>query len=191
MVRNLQDEVTESGQLIWWKWLLSIPKDHNPLLDLKGSDAYINQTRSSVFFLCQTFESQEVMPIRAVTIPTNCIILLPIINWVSILDIDGETDEELLNVANERMNLVRNLEITINGIRYDRGLEQYRVLSPFFYVKLPENNLLGLPSGTKRAVSDGYWVLLDPNCKQLEITSGGSCSSGQTKIRVGYSVSIA
>ncbi len=175
----------------WWKWILSIPKEHNPLYDLKGSDAHIYQKHDSVFFLCQTYESQEVVPTRAVTVPASCILFLPIINWISILHLDGETDQELIDIANERMDLVRNLEISINGMRFNQGLEQYRILSPFFYVELPENNILSLPAGTRRAVTVGYWVFLNPNCNQLYITSEGSCSSGRTNIRVGYTISVA
>jgi hypothetical protein len=175
----------------WWKWLVSIPKDQSPLFDISGRNAAINQSSSSVFFLCQTYESQEVVPTRSVEVPASCLLFLPIINWISILHLDGETDEELMEVARERMNAARNLEIVIDGIRYSKGLEHHRALSPFFEAILPENNLFGLPSGRRRAISDGYWVFIRPGLKQFEISSEGSCSSGRTRIRVGYSVSIS
>jgi hypothetical protein len=174
----------------WWQWLLSIPKEHNPAFDLDGSNANINQNYSPVFFLCQTYEKTNVLPHRTVTVPINHSIFIPIINWISIRHHDGKTDQELLGIAKEKMNVVANLQITLNGISIKKELKVYRALSPFFNVELPEDNIIGLSSGVRRAISDGFWLFLEPRYRKLEIASFGSCSSGLTKIGVMYNINF-
>lgn len=73
----------------------------------------------------------------------------------------------------------------------DDGLENFRVLSPFFEVVLPEDNIIGLPSGVRRAISDGYWVFIEPKDREeLVIATFGSCSAGVTRIGVAYEIRI-
>src|ERR1044072_6268792 len=115
----------------WWQWLFSIPRSKNPAFDPDGSNSNINQNNRNVFFLCQTYQERIYsIPNRTVTIPTQRSIFMPIINWVSVLHVDGETDNELAKVAKQRMDIVSNLEITINGRTIRDGLEGYRAQSP-------------------------------------------------------------
>ncbi|MGC1134822.1 MAG: hypothetical protein WA941_18485 [Nitrososphaeraceae archaeon] len=174
----------------WWQWLFSVPKDHNPAFDSDGSNAWINQHYLPVFFLCQTYEEAGIFPNRTIHIPKNSLILIPIINWISILHHDGDNDKELLERAKERMDVVKNLQIAIGETTVREGLDRHRALSPFFDVTLPNDNILGLPPGVRRAISDGYWIFLEPQSKEINITSFGSCSSGATKIGVSYSISL-
>jgi hypothetical protein len=175
----------------WWQWFLSIPKSQNPAFDLVGGKAGTNQDHLSPFFLCQTYENTIVLANRAVSIPANRPIFMPIINWISIEHSDGQTDEELLAVAHEKMNVVMDLEVMINGIPISRPLKDFRAVSPFFTLELPVENIIGLPPGKKRAVSDGFWLFIQPRDKRIEIASFASCSSGSTKIAVVYTISFA
>jgi hypothetical protein len=175
----------------WWQWLLSIPKSRNPAFDSTGVCANLNQNYPDVFFLCQTHESAPFIPNRTVTITPGRSIFMPIINWVSILHTDGETDRELIEIANKRMDVVANLQLSIDGITIKAGLEKYRTQSQFFEVMLPENNIFALPSGTIRAVSDGYWIFLKQLEHDTELSSFGSCSSGVTKIGVNYTLHLS
>jgi hypothetical protein len=170
--------------------LLAIPKDHSPAIDSEGSNALINQDYLPVFFLCQTYEGIAIFPSRTIAIPENSFIFMPIINWISILHHDGTNYEELLAVAKERMDVVKNLQITIDETTIKEGLDRYRAISPFFDVALPKDNIVGLPQGVRRAVSDGYWIFLEPKSKLVDITTLSSCSSGATKIGVSYSISL-
>ena len=172
----------------WWQWLLSIPRTTNPAFDSTGQNALINQREQHVFFLCQTYEGVESVPSRKITISRNKGVFLPIINWVSLMEHDGKTDQELLNLARERMDVVANLEIKINGITVREGLEKYRFLSPFFDAHLPEDNIIGIAPGKRRGISDGYWLFLKPQNDEVTLTSFGSCSSGATKIGVDYQI---
>jgi hypothetical protein len=174
----------------WWQWVLTIPKSNNPLLDLTGADASINQNDSQVFFLCQTYEGVNSIPCRTVEIPANKAVFMPIINWISVLHSDGENDGELLDVARKRMDAVARLEIFINNISIKEGLEKYRTESPFFEFELNEDNILGLPPGHQRAISDGYWLFIERPDSDMRLATFGSCSSGITKIGVNYNISI-
>jgi hypothetical protein len=181
----------EEWTVKWWKWILEIPKYNNPLIDPDGKNAFMNQTYGKIFFLCQTLESSEKIPVRTISVPKETSIFMPIINWVSLLDEDGESDEDLLQVARQRMDVVKDLEIKINEIRLTTNfLKKFRVESPFVDVFLPENNILGLPSGKTRIVSDGYWIFTRPLTHNISVKSDGSCSSGLTRIKVNYNINI-
>ena len=49
----------------------------------------------------------------------------------------------------------------VNGTQL-KNLEDYRVESQLFDLTFPENNLFSTPSGKTKAVSDGFWVFLEP-----------------------------
>lgn len=175
----------------WWQWLLSIPKSSSPAFDPNGANANTGQNDPNVFFLCQTYEEGvPSVPNRTVNVPEGRSIFLPIINWISILHIDGETDQQLIEIATKRMDAAANLQITLNGLTVEKGLEEYRVQSAFFEIALPDDNILSLPSGLIRAVSDGYWFFFKPLEGNAKLSSFGSCSSGATKLGVNYNLSI-
>lgn len=170
---------------------MSIPKSVNPAYDSNGANANANQNDPNVFFLCQTYEEGvPSVPNRTVIVPAGRSIFLPIINWISILHNDGETDQELIEIATKRMDVARNLQITVNGLTVEEGLKEYRVQSAFFEMTLPDDNILASPSGLIRAVSDGYWLFFKPLEANTRLSSYGSCSSGATKIGVKYNLSI-
>jgi hypothetical protein len=173
----------------WWQWILSIPSQGNPLLDQNGRNAYTNQEYSEVFFLCQTYEQTSTIPTRSVRIKAGKLIIMPVINWLSTMGCDGANDEELLSVAKKRMDHVADLEAVIDGEKVN-GLQGFRVLSPFFEFDLPKDNILGLPPGRKRGISDGYWIFVAIHGSEARLRSFGSCSSGATKIGVNYDISF-
>jgi hypothetical protein len=176
----------------WWQWLLALPKSKSPAFDSTGANANINQNYSNVFFLCQTYEEGvPSIPNRTVTVSAGRSIFMPIINWISILHNDGETDQELIEIANKRMDVVADLQITINGLTVKNGPEEYRAQSAFFEITLPEDNIVTSPSGLTRAVSDGYWLFLKPLESDTKITSFGSCSSGVTQLGVSYNLLLS
>jgi len=170
----------------WWQWISRIPKENNPALDWTGSKIYENQVNSRVLFLCQTYEGVKNTPFRRNRITRGTSIFMPIINWISIMHFDGDSDKQLMEIARNRMDVVGPLEVTINGIIVNKGLEKYRIRSPFFEIDLPQNNIFDIPSGNKRCISDGYWIFLQPIFKNLRLSSFSSCSSGATTIKVSY-----
>jgi hypothetical protein len=170
----------------WWKWLLSIPKSRSPAMDTSGRHILSDQPDSNVLFLCQTIESAEHIPVRKGVIPHFRAILLPIINWISALGIDGKNEKELTQVAKRKMDVVNHLEICMNGIKLSTGLQAHRVQSPFFSAYLPMNNILDYPEGNRKFISDGYWIFFRVTSERIKLLSVGSCSSGATRIAVEY-----
>jgi hypothetical protein len=56
---------------------------------------------------------------------------------------------------------------------------------------LPDNNVVEATPGHTRAVSDGYWVFLQPLAPgKHKIFATGSCSSGKTKVDVIFHVTV-
>jgi hypothetical protein len=173
----------------WWQWLLSIPKSLNPARDSLGENASLGQIYEKVFFLCQTIEGAKLLPSRKVSIRKGTSIFLPIINWISNFYEHGNSEKQLIEIATKHMDTIGNLEFTLNGNKIV-GLEKYRFLSNFFTVELPKHNILDLPAGKARFVSDGYWVFTEPIITDTTILTFGSCSSGVTKIGVNYSIKV-
>lgn len=170
----------------WWKWLLSIPKSKNPAFDFTGINASEGQLEKNIFYLCQTMEGGDFMPTRTATIPSGKCIFMPIINWISVMGFNGDTELELINLAKRKMNVVSHLNVIVNGWKLHHDLNHYRAQSPPFWVDLPKNNILELPYGQRMFVSDGYWVCFQLAGKKNRLTTFGSCSSGATKYGICY-----
>ena len=79
-----------------------IRKSVNPAFDSTGENFFQHQKRDDVIFLCQTLESSIPIPRRQISIKQDTGIFMPIINWVSVYDVDGLTDQELLTKAKHR-----------------------------------------------------------------------------------------
>jgi hypothetical protein len=173
----------------WWRWLLSIPKEKSPAADYTGSNAAVGQ-REPVFFLCQTIEGVESLPIRRITIPRGHSIFMPLINWISTLHVNGETDKDLIKVASQKMDSINNLELVINGQPYFLDCKKLRYTSRVFQVALPESNILDAAPGMTRCCSDGYWLFFKINTDNLRLDTFGSCSSGITRIGVSYDIHV-
>lgn len=170
----------------WCQWLLSIPKPNNPAFDSSGLYAGVGQSNPNMFFLCQTIEGVDLIPTRTISIPAGCAIFMPIINWISTMDVDGKNDLQLLSVAKEKMDVISDLSLVVNGVEIAEPLNHYRVNSYLFLAELPDNNILCLPPGRRQFVSDGYWICFQPRTNSIKVSSFGSCSAGITKISINY-----
>lgn len=173
----------------WWQWLLSIPKSINPTNDLTGTHASVGQPDPRVFFLCQTIEGVKEIPIREISIPKGTSIFMPILNWISDFYEHGNSEQELVETAKHRMDSIGNLNFSLEG-KNIQGLEKFRALSDFFSVELPTDNILGLPPGRTRFISDGYWIFTEPIRNDLALSTYASCSSGVTKIGINYCIKV-
>ncbi len=145
----------------WWQWVLSIPKDSNPLMDKTGEFCGVEQS-GDVWFLAGTLGGTAK---RKCTIPAGKAILFPIINAeCSTIEGNGETEIELRNCANLLINHVVVKQAIVDNVAL-KDLDDYRVLSPLFTFTLPPDNILGITGGTSipsNSVSDGFWILLEP-----------------------------
>jgi len=180
----------EQWTIKWWSWLLSIPKRINPTFDKTGDSAHVGQNNRNVFYLCQTFEQRGVTPSRIVWIQKGLALFLPLINWISVFPEDGNNDKELALKAQAKMNTIGNLMISINGMEFI-NLKEKRFQSEPFEVTVPDENILNLSPGTRRVISDGYWIMTHPITQSIQLKTFGSCTSGLTRIGVNYEIRIA
>jgi hypothetical protein len=123
---------------------------------------------SVIFFLVGTFGGSAE---RECTISEGQEILVPIINIIcfdkpggfgipGVFDPPrgrpGSCQEDAVSFIDQ----ASNLELTIDGVSIE-NLQDFRVLSNPFPVKPPEDNILGVPSGTYPSISDGYWAIVE------------------------------
>ena len=143
----------------WWQWAFSMPEALNPLIDDTGRNCANNQT-GPVWLLAGTGGGAVT---RECTIPSDKGILIPIINIAcdSATEPTLDTEEELRSCAKTDQDLVIGKEITVDGVNIG-NLDSYRFQSPLFNLTFPENNIAGVPPQTAKAVSDGFWILLEP-----------------------------
>jgi hypothetical protein len=143
----------------WWQWSFSMPESDNPLVDDTGKNCAKNQS-GPVWFLAGTGGGSVS---RECTVPAGKGILIPIINVEcdSASDSSLDTEEELRACAKADQDQVIEKEIIVDGIKIE-DLDKYRFQSPLFNLTFPENNIAGLMPQTSKAVSDGFWVLLEP-----------------------------
>jgi hypothetical protein len=177
----------------WWRWLLSIPKDKNPGLDISGINSSESQNDPNVWFLAGTLGGTAN---RSCKIPLGKSILMPVINYrCSFADEPAiNTEEELTLKCKKEIDDIKNLSFQIDDM-FVADLSPYRVCSPLFDVHLGKNNienniLHDNPFDTKM-VSDGYWIFLKPlNIGLHKLISSGSCCSGKIMIATRYDLFI-
>lgn len=143
----------------WWQWAYLMPEADNPMVDNTGKNCANNQT-GPVWFLAGTAGGAVT---RECTIPSGSAILVPIINVVcdSAVDPSLDTEAKLRECAKADQDTVTAKEITVDGINIV-NLDSYRLQSPVFNLTYPENNIAGVAPQTAKAVSDGFWLLLEP-----------------------------
>lgn len=169
----------------WWQWALSIPVEYNPVNDSTGGNCAINQN-GPVWFLAGTLGG---VVKRTCIIPADKAILMPILNHGELADSPvSKSEEELLSYTTKEMDIVSDLEVTVDDLKLS-GLQANRVQTPIFDVVLPEKSLFGGTPGPTRGASDGYWLFLRPLRKgKHKINTFGSCLSGKIRIGVNYDI---
>jgi hypothetical protein len=145
----------------WWQWFVSIPQDGQ------------NQN-GPVWFLTGTFGGTAE---RTCEIPAGKAILFPVLNTeCSYLENpELKTESELLTCAKQAQDSGSiTMSATVDGTQL-KNLEKYRVGSQLFDLVFPENNVFSVAPGKTKAVSDGFWVFLEPlSSGNHEIDQSGS-----------------
>jgi hypothetical protein len=140
----------------WWKWFLSTPTGANPINDPSGERCAIGQ-QGPVWFLVGSGGGKTV---RECTIPAGRAILIPAINVECSYAEDQSlrTDNDLRVCATSDQDLVTETAATLNG----SALQVHRVQSQVFNFTFPVDNIYGVPAGPTKAVSEGFWVFIQP-----------------------------
>jgi hypothetical protein len=149
----------EDWTIKWWEWLLSIPSETNPGLDKTGQYCGLGQGNLSVFFLAAGGGG---VVERTCDVPSDKAILVPV-NTVecSLLEFPAaKTDADLQKCAEEDESSNPGLFLSVDGREF-KDLAKYRIPSRAFDINFSQNNIFGV-SGPTRAVSDGYWIILEP-----------------------------
>jgi hypothetical protein len=146
----------------WWKWFLSNPKNMNPILDMSGRFASINQPSRDVWFLAGKLGSKDKnVPSRFCKIPSDRSILFPVINCeANFLEYpELRTEHDLVNYVNRDENTITSKECFINNKRIP--VIRIRSDPAIFDVEINEDNIYDIKThGKTKASGDGYWVFL-------------------------------
>jgi hypothetical protein len=150
----------------WWQWALSQPAATNPVLDATGEFCAEGQ-EGRVWFLAGSFAPDPVT--RSCTVPAGKALFVPVIDNASIAfptDPPAERTKAFVRRA-ARTGLPRDqaagLSLVVDGDAV-RHLERFYTESRFFFVEVPEGNILGEPAGTVEgpAYAVGFYVMLAP-----------------------------
>jgi hypothetical protein len=143
----------------FWQWVMAIPQSNNPITDLSGKNCAVGQNDQHVFFLAGTTGGSAQ---RFCTVPSGKAILIPIFNGeCSFAEYPKhKTESELRNCAITGDN-GGTVHAAVDGKNL-LNLDGYRVQSQLFNVTFADHNIFGAPSGKTQAVSDGWWVFLQP-----------------------------
>jgi hypothetical protein len=169
----------------WWQWVLSTPANVNPIHDTTGQNCAHGQS-GPVWFLAGTSGGGSVT--RTCTIPSGKAILFPVLNADDTFVENPllKTEKDLRNDIMHAMDYEKSLQATIDGINVE-NLTKYRVQSPLFGFTYPVNNISGAPPGPTQAISDGYWILLQPlGIGTHELHFGGAASDFTTTSVVNF-----
>jgi hypothetical protein len=174
-------------QVQWWKWILGIPADDSPALDLTGEDCEVDQ-KGPIWYLSGFAGSSEGLPggtaERDCSVPEGKDILIPVFNTVCAEITDagiirqelGLEEDEDIPPSQLKEGLVRCTDFFIDHIVPEslvfsiddqtlgfEDLADFRVVSPQFQIVYPDGNVFGQsPTNVKqKAVADGYWVLIE------------------------------
>jgi hypothetical protein len=143
----------------WQQWLISVPQPLNPATDPTGKNCAQNQNGPVWFLAGTTGGSAE----RTCTIPAGKAIFFTVVgsecDYASYPNVKSEP--ALVLCAQADVNRAINLQATIDGVNL-KQLDKYRATSPLFSVTFPPHNIFGSPAGQTQAISDGYWVFLQP-----------------------------
>lgn len=148
----------------FWQWYHKIPitPPPHPGDDPTGAGC-IKSQEGPVWLLAGSAGSKQT---RNCTVPYGkALLLTPIEVECSFAENPTlKTEAELRSCAKSDQDKVNSLALTVDGVSIS-NVSKYRVASPLFNFTLPENNNLGLDPQVTQAVSDGYWIILEPLTK--------------------------
>lgn len=142
----------------WWQWALHIPKADNPMLDETGEKQSADQS-GPVWFLAGTGGGSVE---RSCIVPAGKAVLVPVINNAGVITETWETVEGMTAVVKDAIDYVTEIQLSVDGVAMN-DLSSYRFASPPFTVTFDaQDPVWPVAPGPFTAVSDGYWVMLQP-----------------------------
>ena len=148
----------------WWQWALSKPAEENPLVGSYSGGPQcdgepVTEVSGKKWFLGGSFSEEPV--VRTCTAPVGTQFFFPVVNVV-IVPFPGETEEQLLEQANEVLDAQlaeADIEVTVDG-RTIKTKRLVRADTGFFTAEVPEGGVLA--PGSYQLVAAGLWATLPP-----------------------------
>lgn len=121
-------------------------------------------------------------------------ILFPVDKWIS-LGFPFTDDEKLKAVAQERINLLVNMELMIDGVnvrpvRLTSDVFNIDIKRDIYHPEVPEN-LKKIYKGKYKAVCDGWWLFTKLENGKHQIHSSASCASGVLALEVNHALNVS
>jgi hypothetical protein len=146
----------------FWKYLISLPTDKNPMKDEKGVNCANGQTNSnsSIFYLSGGGGGKFD---RVCKVPSNKSVLIPVMTVeVSDKEVPNASVDSLHKIAKKDQDSVTSLYLNIDGKEYGtKDLIKFRTHTNVFDVLFPQNAVFGASPGKSKAVADGYYVITE------------------------------
>lgn len=131
------------------------------------------------------------------------LIVIPIDNWISVapkklLSNRKKVENVLTELAKERMDRVSKLDLQIDD---NHVQSEPRIISPLFEIDVNDDNINILKTlevghvtnGRYFALSDGYWLFIEPNTLSYGphiIKTYGSCATGVLELQIHHTIHI-
>ena len=146
----------------WWNWAVQEPFATNPIADTTGAFANLNQN-SPIFFVAGNF-GDSTPYVRKFSVPSNRYLLLPLVNYVFWAPEDGVDENALRTLASDNVNSIDQLSFELDGQQLLNPFSHREASPPggFTLRFAPLLAEIGLSPMDRLAVSDGYWVMLEP-----------------------------
>jgi hypothetical protein len=163
----------------YWKSILSLPIDQNPMEDKTGEKCTFGQetSKSPVFYLAGNTGGFSSITCK---IRPGLGVFIPIITVeASQAEVPKATIDDLHKIAKDDQDGVTSLYLKINDKEFkDEDLRKYRTHTKEFEVTFPDRALFGAAPGPSLAVADGYYVItkpLSPGSYTIIIKSSLAC----------------
>jgi hypothetical protein len=163
----------------FWQWLYSLPASQHPRENYTP-DKCANGQHGPVWFLDAPLSGKQD---RTCTIPAGKSILAAVLNGECDVG-DPNTrhgDQDLRKCASEG-NDYAVVSGTLDGVKI-KNLDRYRTDSGFYNITHRADNFYGLPGGVYRAITNGFFVFLEPlspgkHDLQLSVSVSNPINSG-------------
>jgi hypothetical protein len=179
----------EDWSIRWWKWILSMPNEINPVHEGTHVSCSTVEYNENVILVPGNLGGKS---IREYEVTAGKSLLFPIINFITSSNEETElrNDLQLRERATHDIDDIVKKEVLIDGKRLE-NVDDFRVSVKPFDLTLIENNIFNVKSGPTRAAADGYWIFVRPLTKGVHtIHTIGSCSAGKTCVDLTFEIIV-
>jgi hypothetical protein len=151
----------------FWKWILAIPANENPINDATGEKCGIDQaeTNSSVFYLAFNNGGKSE---RTCKVAAGKGLFIPVMQVeISKKDLPNASVEDLMANTKADQDSVNSLYLKIDDkeLKYE-DLVKYRTSTGVFPLVMANNAIFGIvEGGNTTASADGFYVITEPLAK--------------------------